>query len=394
MAANTKPVNAWDAAVLVVSESTLGTVPAPAASQALEFITCDTGMAEVGDTRGKKDRNPGRGMQNEFVEGRVKPMAFTVETSCKSRAANTTVPKESAVMKAAGLLETVGGASVAYTTPADPIGSAAFSPLSLYRVFGKSPYVYEAEQMRGGVVKTLSWTGGDKELTLKASGAGIGKYWLGYVDSVTMLIGATTLTVTGDDIYRISPGYYQCESEVILVTSGNYSTGVFQITRAQVATAAAGHTAVPWRPYVPALTYLGSPISEGGTVTVTVDSVVLRAMAFHVDLTTGMDHLPGESGSKYTQGVKSIRYDWKAGAKLVLHSDDVAMLGKATQRKAVAVSFVQGGTAGGIYTFSLPTCEIEPFKVPDTANDVAIVDVSFRVRDSSAGNDAGSIVLS
>jgi len=395
MAANVNPVNSWDSACVITSEATLGTVPIPAAAGAFEFINCDTGPSELGDVRGKKDRSAGRGMQSGYVVGRVKPIPFTIDSSCKSRSAVDTVPKEDALYVAGGLYRTGNaGVSVAYTMTASPLPAGAFAGLSLYRVIGKSPYTYEAEQLRGGVTKTLGWSGGDKELTVKAAGEAIGKSTLGYIDSVTMLIGATSLTVTGDDIYRMGSGYYMCESEVILVTpsSTSYTTGVFPITRAQAATSAAGHTAVPFRPYIPTLTYLGSPISEGGTVTVTVDSVALRAMAFSVDMTTGMDLLPGESGSKYVQGTKTLRYDVKASIKMVLHSDDVAMLNKATQRKAVAVTLVQGDTAGAIYTFSLPYCEIEPFKVPDTANDVAIVDVGLRCRDNS-GSDMFSLTL-
>lgn len=391
--ANANPVNSWDSAALVVSETVLGTVPAPAAGQAIETIALDTGLGEVGMTRGAKDRNVGRGMQSQFVEGRVKPIAWSLETSCKTRGSAGTVPKESAVLKAAGLLETAGG-TVVYTLPADPINGGAFSPMSVYRVFGKSPYTQEAEQLRGGYVKSLSWSGGDKELTLKASGEGIGKNVLGYTSSVTCTIGAVSLTLTGDDIYRTDPGYYMIESEVVLLGTG--VAGVYPMTRAQLGTSAAAHTAVPMRPYIPALTYLGAPISESGT-TCLIDGASARILSFHVDLTTGMDALPGESGSKYVQGVKGIRYDVKAGCKVALKSDDVNWLGKAKARKTVAVQFIgapAGAVGGQAYTFNLPQVEIEPFKIPDTANDIAMVDLSFRVRDSAAGNDAFNLILS
>lgn len=388
-------VNGWDAAVLLVSDASLatfGTVVAPAAAQAFEFIDCDMGPMEVGDVRGKKDRNPGRGMQNAFVEGRVKPIPFSIDASVKSRAAADTVPRESVLYKAAGLLETVNAAtSVVYTVPADPVGAASLLGASMYRVFGKSPYTYEAEQLRGCVVKTLSWSGGDKELMLKAAGEGIGKYVLGYSASVTMLIGATTLTfANAEEAYRFGFGYYQVESEVILITA-RPSTTTATITRAQLGTSAAAHTTVPMRAYIPSLTYAGSPISEGGTCTATFDGVATRVLSWGIDLTTGIDLLPGESGSKYVQAPKVVRYDGKVNAKLVLAREQVSLLGKARDRNTCALTIVQStGTAGGIVTFSIPYTEVVAMKVPSTTNDVAIVDVAFRLRDNTA-NDMLSI---
>ncbi len=393
-------VDGWNSAVLLASDASypaaFGAVVAPAASQAFECMVCDLGPAEVGDVRPQKDRNPGRGLTNKFVEGRVKPIPFSIEAAVKSRAAVDTVPRESVLYKAAGLLQTVnGGVSVAYTTPAAPLSDGSFLAFSAYRALGKPPYVYEAEQLRGAYVKTLEWSGGDKELSLKASGEGIGKYEQGYVASVTMLIGDTTLTVTGEDIFLIGAGYYQVESEVILVvpTATSYSDGIFNCTRAQVSTSAAAHTGKACVPYLPSLTYAGSPIPEGGTVTTVIGGQTIRTLSWTVALTTGMDGLPGESGSKYIQGVKAIRYDWKVSAKLVCKREDVAMLNKARARNSVAAAITQStGAAGGVFAFSFPTCEVMPFKVPDTANDESIVDVALRIRDN-AGNDAGSFLF-
>ncbi len=389
-------VNAWDMAVLSIAESTFGTTPNPAATQAFECISMDTGSMEVGDVRGKKDRNTGRGMQSGFVEGRVKPIAWSLEYSMKSRATNATVPPDSGLLGAAGFAATTPGSnSVLYSLVGSPIPATNFAGVSLYRIFGKSPYSYEAEQLRGGVVKTINWSGGDSELMVKVSGEAIGKYVLGYSASVTLVDGSgTTLTfANAEEAYRFGLGWYQIESEVIKITARPTSTTA-TIVRAELTTTGAAHTAVPMRPYIPTLTYAsGSPISEGGTVSVTVDGVTLRAMAFNIDFTTGMDMLPGESGSKYIQGAKSVRYDLKAGVKLVLAREQVSLLGKARDRNTCAITIVQStGTAGGIVTFSLPYCEVMPFKVPDTANEVAIVDVDFRVRDNS-GNDAFTLTL-
>ncbi len=390
-------VNAWDMAVLAVSEATFGVIPDPAAAQAFEAFALKTGPAvAVGDVRGKKDRGLGRAMQAGFVEGRVKPGAWSIESSVKSRAAVDTVPRESALYRAAGMTQTVsGGASVAYTLPGAPIETAnSFASLSLCRLFGKSPYVYEAEQMRGGVVKTLAWSGGDTELILKASGDWADKYILGYSSSITLADGSvTTLTfASAEEAYRFGLGYYQVESEVIRITARPTSTTA-TITRAQLTTTGAAHTAVPLRPYMPTLTYAGSPISEGGTVTCTLDGQGLRILSFSIELTTGMDHLPPESGSKYVQGVKAIRNDVKVGFKMVVDHTSVSMIGKARDRNTCALTIVQStGAAGGVVTFSLPYCEVVSPEVPDTNNDVATTDIALRVRENSA-NDSMSLTV-
>lgn len=386
-----EPVNAWDAACLLKSEATFGTTPDPATDQSFEFISCDTGPAELGEIRPKKDRGVGRGMQSAWVEGRYKPIPWSIESSVKSRATNATVPAEAPLYKAAGMTEAVGGSSVTYTLA----GAPDVYGLSLYRIFGKSPYSYEAEQLRGGVAKTLSWSGGDAELMLKASGEAISKSHLGYSASITLADGSGTSLVFADaeEGYRFGLGFYQCQSEVIKITAMNYSTFTATIARAQLSTTGAAHSAQVLRPYIPTLTYAGSPISEGGTCTVTIGGVAYRAMSWGIDFTTGIDLLPGQTGSAYVLGNKVIRYDAKVSVKLVLTREQVGLFGKAKARATQSISLVQStGVAGGIATFALPYTEIDPFKVPDTANDVAIVDLSFRCRDNS-GNDMLTLTL-
>lgn len=397
-------VLSWDMAALVVGEASFGTVPDPAAAQVFECINFKTGVGvAVGEVRGQKDRNPGRNMQKAFVEGRVKPLTWSIDTSVKSRAAVDTVPRESALYRGAGMTQTVnGGTSVVYTLPAAPIETAnSFASVSLTRLFGKSPYVYQAEQLRGGVVKALSWSGGDSELMLKASGEAADKYLMGYSASVTMLIGATTLTFAdAEEGYRFGLGFYQVESEVIRITARPTATTA-TITRAQVSTSAAAHTAVPMRPYIPTLTYAGSPIGEGGTVTCTFDGQTPKILSFSIDLTSGMDIAPLESGSKYAQRVVTKRNELKVKLKMALSHDlGVSLLGKARDRNTCSLTLVQSNAAtlngaavaGSVNTFALPYTEVEAFEVPDTNNDEAIVDVSLRVRDNS-GNDAFTLTV-
>jgi hypothetical protein len=396
-----EPVNGWDSRVIAASETAFGTTPSPSASDAIEAISCSTGASgEVGRTRPKQDRNVGRGHTNAFVEGRVDPIAIELSTSVKSRSAVDTAAKEVALYKAAGLSQTLNGSTNAtYALQADPIasagGAASYPGLSLFRGLGPAAARYQAEQVRGGVIRQLVWDGGDKELMLKASGVGIGKYNLGEVDSITLANGVgTSLSLTAEQSYRIGPGYYQVESEVILVQGGQTDVGATTrtIARAQLATSGAAHAAKQMYPYMTSLTYVGSPISEANC-TFTLDSVAMRALSATVTFDTGMDLLPGETGSKNAQGVKAGRYKLGVAIKSVLHREETAWLGKVTARKSVALSLVFGTGTGGIATFSFPQCEIRPIVVPDTANDVSIVNISVEPRDSSSGNDAFSLVL-
>ena len=386
-----EPVNGWDVVGMFSTETTFGTTIDLAAAQAQEVISFTTGPVAAGEFRAKKDRGQGRGMTNGWVEGRQKPISFAVEKSVLSRAAAVTVPHESVFYKAAGLTETVGGANVVYSLPAAPVQSS----MSAYRVLGKGLNAYEGEMLRGGLIKTLSFSGGDKELTLKASGEAIDKRQLGYAASVTFAsaIDTDVTFASVEESYRFDLGVYLIESEAITITATNYATGVHTCTRASLGTSGAAHNTKPLRPWLPTLSYgTDTPLSEALSTTVTLDSQVIRCLAFNVDLTSGMDMLPGETGSKYVQGFKSVRYDVKSGLKLVMKREDVSLMGKVRQKKACALTIATGSAAGGIVTFGLPYVEIDPFTVPDTANDVSIIDVSLRVRDS-AGNDALTITL-
>lgn len=387
-----EPILGWDARVLTMIESTFGTTPALAGSDAIEAILCDMGPTEVGVTRGQKDKTQGRSMTSKFVEGRVEPIPFSITTTVKSRAAVDTVPKESQLYRAAGLIQTVNGSTnVTYTITSNP----TVPGLSVLRVLGTDPTAYHAEQGRGGVVKSLAWSGGDNgnELQLKADGAFIGKNHAGYIDSITLADGVgTSLTVSAAESYRLSVNMLmKCESEVIKITSVNYATGACVIERAQLGTSGVAHAAKPLYPHIPTLTLAGSPISEAN-LTVNIDGAAERCTKFNIAYTSGIDHLPGESGSKYVQGNKTVRCDVKGTVSLVMKRENVAFLGKATQRKLVVLNIVAGTGAGGIVTFNMPYSEIEPFIVPDSPNDVVAVDMSFRSRGNS-GNDIMDITL-
>lgn len=390
-----EPLNAWDARVLLASESAFGTPPNPAAAQAVEIIGIDMGPIELGEIRAKKDRAAGRGATSGFVEGRIKPIPFSLDLCPKVRSAIDANPESATIYAAAGLVKTTNAStSVVYSLSGTPIESA-FSGLSIYRSLGQGSYIYEAEQGRGGVVKTLQFSGGDKELSLKASGEMIGKYHLGYSSSITLADGSgTTLTfASAEEAQRFGIGWYSCQNEVIKITAVNTAGPTATIARAQLSTTGAAHAAQPLIPYYPpsGVTYTGVPISEATTCTITIGGVTIRVLSWTIDFTTGMDLLPGETGSAYVQGVKAVRCDVKASIKVQMKREDVALLGKASRKTAVAATLVQGSATGGVYTFSLPYCEIDAFKVPD-GQDVVEVDLSLRAREGS-GNDMFSFTL-
>lgn len=384
------PIPGWALRALVATETSFGVPADPVAAAGLEVINLDMGPIELGAIRPKRDRPWGRTNQSAFIEGRVEPIEFSLETSIKKRAAATTVAKEAVLYRAGGLIETVGGSSVGYTLSLAPVVPS----LSILRALGAP--ALESELGRGGIVKSLEWSGGDAELLLKAAGAFVAKRAAGSVASITLADGSgTTLTVTSDEAYRLSLGYYLCESEILEVTAINYTSGELTLERAQLSSSGAAHAAKPLYPYCPALTATDDPISEAD-LTVTLDGDSYRCTKFVVTLSTGVDHLPAEAGSKYRQGLKVIRCEAKASLSLVLKGEDLMLLGKCTQKKNVAAVITCGTGAGGIVAFSLPYAELDAFTVPAPADDVSAVDLTLRCRDSedSAGNDVLTVTHS
>jgi hypothetical protein len=323
-------------------------------------------------------------------------MDWSFATSLKSRAAVDTAPHVLALLKAAGLkVTTNAGVSVVVTPSATPLESGDFVSASLTRFEGSGLGVMLAETLRGCVAKALSIKGGNSELLATFTGAGIGKTEArGRLDSITVLIGALSLTITAEESYRLTPGYYLCEAEIIQVTAVTPGATTATIVRGALASTAAAHAAVPMVPYrPPTVTFVGSPIAEPVS-TVTLGGIALRCRSWSIDITTGLDLLEPETGSKYSQGAKATRYDAKVSLQLVLSGDQVSLLGKATARPNLALSIVQGTGVGGIVTIAAPNCEVVPFVTPDTNNDIAVVDVTLRLRDgASTGNDMFTLTL-
>lgn len=400
MTTSLSPVNAWDMALAAVSETTFGTVPTPADAAAykarfLECITASLGPAAmVGVVRNKQDRGIGRGSTDAFISGRVEPIEWNVMLSVKSRTANDTAPLELALYKAGGLNCQDAGSTYTLTPSATPIESGHFASASLQRFLGKGSAAYQSEVLAGCVARSLKWEGGDKELTLTASGAGVAKRSLGAV-TATFADGSTTTMTLADaeDSYRIDLGYYLIESEIILVTAYTAGSTTATATRGVLGSSGAAHTAAMGYPYIPALTsqFTGAPITEATSTVALAGVSGVRCISWSFELATGLDLLPGETGSSQIQGAKSVRYEPKLNLRMVLSHQQLTMIGRARGRTSVACTLSQGSGTGGVFTFAAPQGEIVNFAVPDTANDVAVVDVALRLRDSAAGNDAFTI---
>ncbi len=394
MSAN--PVNAWDRTLLVAAESTFGTAVDPAAAQALQVIDASLGPVETPNVRPMRDRSIGRGMQAAFVSGDTDPMDWSVSLSVKSRADADDPIREAALYTAAGMTSTTNvGTSRVLSMSSTPIESAVFSGITLRRNLGTGAGAQYGEVMRGVVCTKLVWSGGNKEVEVVASGKGIAKDTFGQIDSVTLADGVgTALTITAQESYLLAPGYYIIESEIIRVVSVTYGGTAAVIARAQLSSSGAAHSAQPMRPYIPpSITYAGSPISEVNSTCVLGAISPIRLMDWSVDFTTGLDLLPHETSSAYVQGPKQVRYDVSYKMKAVLLGNRVDLANMAKQRTNVAVSLSQGTGAGGIVTFASANCEVMPFTVPDTANDIAIVDISLRVRDGGTASDALTVTF-
>lgn len=400
--ANANPIQAWDMRLIAQSEAAFLSVDLPVAASALQVITAKLGAAsEQGRVTALKDRPMGRDMQSGWVEHDVDPFPWSLSYSQKSRAAIDTAAKDIAILKAAGMLQTINAStSVVLTVPNSPIEDGTFVSLQLARFLGSGTALSQAEYLNGCVTKNIKWSGGDKELTVDASGDGASKTHLGRIDSLTMTNVDTDLTVSASEVSRFgirTHGYMQIENEVIDIRALNYSaTTINSINRGLASTSAASHTAKPLYPYLPVLTaYTGGPISEADC-TITIDGITVRCIGFTVDWTTGLDLLPAETSSKYRQGAKAVRSNLTLDTKMILTTDRVDFQGYVTNRanKTVSVTITQRtGTAGGSWSITVPYCELEQFEVPDTENDVAIIDLKMRCRGNGTGNNMFSITL-
>lgn len=392
MSAN--PVAAWDLRALLAAESTFGTAVAPASTQALELIKCETGEIEHGRTRPKRDRSLGRGMQSGYVEGDVEAMKWVIEASMKSRSAVDADPRELVLYKAAGMKKTQNvGTNLVMSMSSTPIESADFASMTLQRFGGSGAAAQYSEILRGCICDKLTWSGGNTEVMVKASGQGIGKYWLGQLDSVTLANGAvTTVTFTAAESYKLALGYYIIESECVQVTAVNYASTTATIVRGALSTSAVAHTAVPMRPYYPSgVAFAGAPIAEPVATVVLGSISPLLCTEWSIDFDTGIALLPHETSSKYIRGAQSKRYNVVYNLKVMLTGDRVDLLGLSNQRTNMAVSVAQGTGVGGIVTFASANCEVIAPVVPDVENDVAIMDIKLRTRDSGTGSDMFTI---
>lgn len=386
---------------LAADETVLGTAVAPAdvatyAAQAIATIECDLGDAQSPAVRPKQDRGLGRGMQDGFVSGRYPPVPWSVKTSMKTRSAIDAVPRELALWKSTGLGRTVNGSTSYVLAPtATPVESTDLVTQTFTRILGRSPGEMEYERLLGCFADTVKLEGGDKEVEATFSGMGQQKLTGTALASVTMASGvSTTITVTAAESYAFMPGYYICESEVVLVGAVTYGGTTINVTRAQLGTSGVSHAAKPLYPYIPAgVAYAGSPISEAATTTATLYGITVPVLKWGVTIKTGLSASPGETGSAYFQKVITKRFDVEATFDLLLKGDDVRLFNRARERTANAVTLVQGSAVGGVITIGLPYTELVAPAAKDSANDEVTVSCSLRVRDDTAGNNAFSLTL-
>jgi hypothetical protein len=320
---------------------------------------------------------------------------WSVQTSLKTRSAVDAVPGEVQLYKAAGLGRTVNaGVSYVLAPTATPVESADMVTQTFTRLLGRSPGEMEYERLTGCFADTVKLEGGDKEVMATFSGMGQVKGTGTAIASITVLIGATTITCTAAESYAYAEGYYMCESEAILVGPVTYGGTTINITRGQLGTAAAAHTTKPIYPLLPAgVVYAGTPISEALTTTATLFGITVPVLKWNVTIKTGLSASPGETGSAYFQKVITKRYDVSCAFDLLLKGDDVRHFNRARTQAANAVTLVQGTAVGGVITIGLPYTELVAPAAKDNANDSITVSCSLRVRDNVAGNNAFSITL-
>jgi len=390
------PLAGYNPVLIAQSESALGTIPAPAdvaafAAAAVPTIKADLGPVQTPAVRAAQDRGLGRGNTNQFISGRYEIVPWSVMMALRSRADADDPLRELAFWKACGFPITTNAAtSVVISQGNTPIESTDFVSLGLTRILGRSPGEMELERLAGCFAESVRIEGGDKEVMLTFAGQGQSKGVGTSVASLSVADGSTTtVTVSADESYAfLGGGYYIWESEIVLVAPATAGATSISITRAQLGSSGAAHSSQPLYPYIPAgISHGGAPISEALTTTVTFDAVAFRCLNWGIDIKTGMAALPGETGSALPyQGVKATRYDVTPSFSFVCKGDDVRKLNKARARKEIAVSFLQGTTAGGIITAAFPQCEAVGMKIEDNANDTVTVSGQLRCREVAAGN--------
>lgn len=388
-------VNGWDRASYAWPSGSEPTSVVNRSAAGLALITMDTGpAASLGVIRDSPDRATGRTVRNQWLEGRVAPIPWTVVGSVKKRAAVDSASIEAVLLKAAGLVATTNaGTSVVLSYDSAPIDGGAFVPADLQRIIGTAPAASESEVLRGCAVQTLTIEGGDKELRYTFEGTALSKESQGTIETLTVDSSATTISLGSAAAARAAGvGYYQCESEIIRVTAVDYATGDLTVVRAQMSTSAASHTSKPAYPLRAPPTYATTPITEAMTTNVEIAGVSLRATSWRAKLQTGMEALPGETGSKFSQGHLARRTDMAIEIAVIAKGEDLKLIQRAAQRDTVAVKLEQGTVAGGKFALSAPYCELDMPTLTEPENGPAEFALTFRCRENS-GNDMFTITL-
>lgn len=391
-----KVLNGWDRASYAWPNGSEPSSVANYSAAGLAFITMDTGPAGIlGVIRDLPDRAIGRSMRSGWIEGRFAPVPFNLVACVKQRSAVDAAPIEQVLLKAAGLTVTVNaGVSVTLGYNSAPIDAGTFVPADVQRILGSSPAAVEMELLRKCCVKTLTIEGGDKELRYTFAGEALSKETQGTIETLTVADGVTTTINLGSAsaARAVGLGWYQCESEIIKVTAINTGTGALTVLRAQLGTTGAAHSAKPAYPLRAAPTYATTPIAESLTTNCEIAGVPVRVTSWKFTLQTGIEPLPGETGSKFSQGFLSRRVDPTLEVAIIAKGEDLKLIQQAALRDLVTAKVEQGTSVGGKFSLLCSYCEIDMPTFSEPENGPSEVALSFRIRENS-GNDMFAITL-
>lgn len=388
-------VNGWDRASYAWANGSEPASTAAFSAAGLALITMDTGpAAALGAIRDMPDRAAGRSMRSNWIEGRVAPIPFSVVAAVKQRSAIDASPVELALLKACGFTVTTNAStSVVLGYNSAPIDGGSFVAADLARIIGSSPAASEAEVLRKCCVRTLTIEGGDKELRYTFAGEALSKESRATIETLTVDGSSTTISLGSAAAARAAGvGYYICESEIFKVTAVNYATGDLTVVRGALSSSAAAHSSKPAYPYRAVPTYATTPIAESLTTNVEIAGVAMRATSWRAVIQTGMEALPGETGSKFSQGFLSRRVDPTIEVAVIAKGDDLKLIQRAAQRDTVTVKLEQGTVAGGRFSLLASYCELDMPTLTEPENGPSEFALTFRLRENT-GNDMLSIVL-
>lgn len=352
--------------VSVVAESSYAAGAEPtAASFGLVVpgsVSIDPQSQEVGNPPSMLG-HPGRNIE---TRARLMPKNFSFDVYMQgSGSAGSAESWVSAIMKAARLSETiVGSTSVTYAWASNPTDTCQLyfandneMAILLGCVITQikiSVSTEDTEPMKLSITGTFARRLNFHKTTLD-----------GDIDNaVTSLTIADTDNVdTGQDGTSESSLYIpiQIESEEMVITAYNWTTGVATVTRqAYTGTSIAAHSdAVDITPYRPTRTAAGGLLFGADDWTWSWGGVSTDILKWEITIDTGRKHEAVESGSMYatcyTNGMPMLSFTFDAISK----DGNKYWQREADTRVEKQAVFTNGSTAGSISTFTIPRCRLQ-----------------------------------